>query len=58
MRMARIRKMVSVTLDPELIERLERWIAAQEFPPTKAAAFDAALKLFLDSREGKVKSEN
>lgn len=49
--MARKKQMVSFTLDPELIERLEAWLAKQEFPPTKTAVMEAALREWLDKRE-------
>lgn len=52
MEMARKKKMVTLTLDPELVERLENWLKGQEFPPAKNAVIEAALKAFLDDREG------
>lgn len=51
MLMARQKKMVSLALDPALLVRLDKWLAAQEFPPTKTAVMEAALKLFLDGRD-------
>jgi Arc/MetJ-type ribon-helix-helix transcriptional regulator len=51
MDMVRKRKMVSFTLDPLVIERLEAWLAAQEFPPNKSQVIDAALREWLDRRE-------
>lgn len=51
--MARFKKMTSLALDPELMQRLEEWIAKQEFPPSKTAVFEAALLEFLDRRERK-----
>ena len=51
--MPRLKKMTSLALDPELLERLEAWIALQEFPPSKTAAFEAALREFLERREKK-----
>lgn len=51
MDMARNKKMVTLTLSPEIIERLEKWMANQEFPPAKNAVIEAALKAFLDERD-------
>lgn len=53
--MARLKKMVSLALDPELLKRLERWIAAQDVPPSKTAVHEAALREFLERRDGKKK---
>lgn len=53
MDMARKKQMVSFTLDPDLIERLEKWLAKHEFPPKKVDVMEAALREFLDRREGK-----
>lgn len=52
MEMARNKKMVTLTLSPELVERLEAWIKKQEFPPNKNAVIEAALKSFLDEKDG------
>ena len=49
--MARKKKMVTLTLDPELIEKLEQWIAKQELRPAKNAVFEAALKEWLGKRD-------
>lgn len=46
--MARNKKMVSYALDPELLEKLDQWIAAQAVPPSKTAVIEAALKQFID----------
>ena len=51
MEMARKKKMVTLTLDPELVERLEAWLSRHEFPPPKNAVVEVALKAFLDQRE-------
>lgn len=51
--MARLKKMVSLALDPKLIERMEAWIAKQELPPKKTAVIELALREFLDARERK-----
>lgn len=52
MDMARKKKMVTMTLEPDLVDRLEQWIAAQDFPPAKNAVVEVALKEFLDDRGG------
>jgi predicted transcriptional regulator len=49
--MARLKKMTSLALDPELLRRLEKWIAAQDVPPSKTAVHEAALREFLEKRE-------
>ena len=49
--MARLKKMISLALDPELLKRLEVWMDKQEFPPTKTAVIETALRDFLDARE-------
>jgi hypothetical protein len=51
MDMNRSKKMVSFALDPVLLERLEQWLATQEFPPSKTAVIEASVSMFLDSRE-------
>lgn len=51
MDMTRAKKMVSFALDPELIKRLETWLSRQEFPPTKTAFIENAIKRSLDTRE-------
>lgn len=49
--MARLKKMTSLALDPELLKRLGKWIASQDVPPSKTAVHEAALREFLDKRE-------
>ena len=49
--MARLKKMVSLAFNPELLRRLDKWIAAQDVPPSKTAVHEAALREFLDKRE-------
>lgn len=51
MLMPRQKKMLSLAIDPVLLDRLDDWLAKQEFPPTKTAVIEAALKAFLDGRE-------
>jgi hypothetical protein len=49
--MARKKQMVTLTLDPELIERLKAWIARQDFPPAQNAVIAKAIEKFLDENE-------
>jgi predicted transcriptional regulator len=51
--MARLKKMTSLALDPELLARLDKWIASQDVRPSKTAVHEAALREFLDKRETK-----
>ena len=51
--MARLKKLLSIYIDPKLLEQFEVWLAAQEFPPTKTAAVEVALREFLESRKGR-----
>lgn len=51
MSMARIKKMVSYALDPELLARLNKWLARQDVAPSKTAVIEAALREFLEKRE-------
>ena len=48
---ARNKTRISLDIAPELHERLEAWLKKQEFPTTKTAIIEAALREFLDSRE-------
>lgn len=51
MDMARKKKMVSFALDPEILKKLDEWIAAQPVPPSKTAVVEAALRRFLDEKK-------
>ena len=55
--MARHKKMVSLAIDPELLKQLEDWIDMQEFPPTKTAVLETALRDFLEKRQAKGQRE-
>lgn len=48
----RLKKMVTITLPPELVDRFEKWLENQEFPPNKSAVIETALSDFLDNRNG------
>jgi hypothetical protein len=52
MDMARKKQMVTLTLDPELVERLKAWIARQDFPPAQNAVVAKAIEKFLDENGG------
>jgi hypothetical protein len=52
MKMPRNKKMITLALEPALLERLERWMNKQDLPPTKTLAFEKALAEFLDKRDG------
>lgn len=50
--MARKKRMVTMTLDPDLVERLDAWIAAQEFPPARNEVISRAVERFLAESSG------
>jgi predicted transcriptional regulator len=43
--------MVTLTLKPELVQRLKAWIAAQRLPPAQNAVVELAIEEFLDRNE-------
>ena len=51
MDMARTKIMRSYALDADLLERLEKWLSAQNPPPSRTGVIEAALRDFLDARE-------
>lgn len=53
--MPRLKKPTSLALDTDLLERLEAWMAKQEFPPSKTIIFETAIREFLERRESKKK---
>lgn len=53
MDMSRIKKVVGLALDPELLERLEAWRMSQDVPPSKTACLEAAIREFLEKRTTK-----
>ena len=55
MEMARAKKMMTMTLDPKLVERLDAWIKKQDFPPARNAVIEKAVKEFLDANDGSKK---
>ncbi len=59
MRAKRQKQVVTLTLDPDLVERLKAWIAKQELPPPQNAVVARAITKFLDEddRKGR-KSQN
>jgi len=53
MEMTRQKIMRSYALDPALLERLEKWLAQQNPPPSRTGVIEAALREFLNAREKK-----
>ena len=53
MDMPRMKKMFSLTLDPELMGRFEAWIAEQQYPPAKNAVIARLLMKFLDEEDAR-----
>lgn len=53
MDMGRNKKMVTMTLSPEVVERLEQFIDSQTFKPKKNEVVEAALIEFLDKMDAK-----
>lgn len=51
MLMARKKTVATFTISPEVIDRLEKWLASHELPPGKSAVVEKALVEFLDRRE-------
>lgn len=49
--MARTKTRISLDIAPELHAQLEAFVAKQEFPTTKTAVIEAALREFLGKRE-------
>lgn len=52
MDMARKKTMVTMTLDPDLVQRLKDWIAKQPFPPAQNQVVEKAVQEFLDKSDG------
>lgn len=50
MEMARDRKPVNLSLDPELVERLRSWCKAQDVEVALTRAVDKAISEFLEKR--------
>jgi hypothetical protein len=51
MNMARLKKMVSFALDPDLLKRIDQWRERQDPPPSKTAVVEAALRAWLDRKK-------
>jgi hypothetical protein len=51
--MARLKRPLNLSIDPEIHDRIDAYIARQEVPPSKTAIVEAALRAWLDDREGK-----
>ena len=52
MDMARAKRMITMTLDPELVERLDNWRENQAFKPDRNKVVEEAIKRFLDKNGG------
>ena len=48
----RRKKMVTLTLDPKVVDRLKAWIARQEMPPAQNAVIARAITSYLDEVGG------
>jgi metal-responsive CopG/Arc/MetJ family transcriptional regulator len=53
--MGRDRKPINLTLDPEVVRRLDAWIEKQPIKTARSAVVEAAVQAFLDQRETKRK---
>lgn len=53
--MARLRRPTNLTLDPDLLAELDRWIDEQELKTTRSAVIELAIRRFLsaDSKKGR-----
>jgi hypothetical protein len=56
--MARKKQMVTLTLKPELVERLKAWIGQQRLPPAQNAVVELAIEEFLDRNEATPRQSN
>lgn len=45
------KKLISVEIDQELLDRLDKWLSRQEVRPKKKAVHETALRRFLDTEE-------
>jgi metal-responsive CopG/Arc/MetJ family transcriptional regulator len=55
--MARDRKPINLTLDPEVVQKLDAWIEKQPIRAGRSAVVEAAIKLFLEGQETKHKGK-
>ena len=53
MLMTRLKKAVSLALDPALLAKLDAWRLAQDVPPSKTACLETAIREFLERRTSK-----
>ena len=49
--MGRGRKPINLTLDPELVRRLDAWIEQQPLRTARSAVVEAAIEAFLDRHD-------
>lgn len=55
--MGRDRKPINLTLDPEVVRRLDAWIEQQPIRAGRSAVVESAIKAFLDDQEPKSKGK-
>ncbi len=55
--MTRRKKMLSLALEPELLEKLDAWIGAQAPPPRKTAVVETAVEMFLKGAASKMPAQ-
>lgn len=58
MSMTRQKRPLHIYIDPDLYRRLDAWIAAQDVPPQRTAAVEAAIRAWLDDRERAARKPN
>lgn len=51
MEMARERKPINLTLDPDVVQQLDAWISKQEIKSNRSSVIEAAIKRFLLSED-------
>lgn len=56
MLMGRLKKVIGLAIDPDLLERIEKWRVSQDVPPSKTAVHETALREFLERRKAKSRS--
>ncbi|MBW3097823.1 hypothetical protein, partial [Pseudohoeflea coraliihabitans] len=50
--LSKMRQPYTLTLEPELVERLKAWIARQDFPPAQNAVVARAIEKYLEENGG------
>lgn len=52
MSMARNKKMMTITLPYEVVERLDDWIKKREYPPARNQVIEKSIVKYLDDNDG------